>query len=453
MKMLRATTLLAVLAMTACGKKTDTAADTAAATKAPATSEAPKPTVEAKAEDAGNATAPSAEDAAAPAEPETANPTEGPKTEIKVLNAGADPKVQLRLKPAKDSTQAAMMTMTMALEMDLGGQKVPVAMPPMKMGMSTNVTNVSDTGDASFTFKVDSAEIAEGSAAQEQVVSAMKAVIGKVVGMGGESVIDARGAVKSAKFILPPDAPADVRQIVDGFQQSLNQMSIPLPEEAVGAGAMWQAKMTLEQNGMKIDQTATFELVSVEGNTLKVKFTIQQTAPVQEVKTPDMPAGAAAKLLDLKGSGQGEATYDLTKILPVTTVGKTTMSMSMEVEAAGQKQTMSIKMDLDLKFEPSEGGAVKPEEAKPADGAVELLGVASCDTYLKGMTACIEKMPEAGRGPAKDAMAQVSKSWKDALAGAGGGDAAKSALDTGCKSALDQTKKSLGALCPDVKWE
>ena len=73
MKMLRATTLLAVLAMTACGKKADPTPDAAAVTKAPETAKpatvAPTPTVEAKAEDAGNTTAPSAEDAAAPSEP------------------------------------------------------------------------------------------------------------------------------------------------------------------------------------------------------------------------------------------------------------------------------------------------------------------------------------------------------------------------------------------------
>ena len=127
------------------------------------------------------------------------------------------------------------------------------------------------------------------------------------------------------------------------------------------------------------------------------------------------------------------------------------MAMSMEVEAGGQKQTMAIKMDLDLKFEPSEGGA-----APAPDGAAgESFGIPSCDAYLKGMAACIDKMPEAGRGPAKDALAQVTKAWKDALAAAGGAgsDAAKGALDTGCKQAVEQSKTAMGALCPDVKWE
>ena len=98
------------------------------------------------------------------------------------------------------------------------------------------------------------------------------------------------------------------------------------------------------------------------------------------------------------------------------------------------------------------GAAAKPPEG--GEVAAEI-GVASCDAYIKATMACIEKMPEAGRGPAKDAMAQATKAWKDTLASAGaaGAEATKSALETGCKQALTQTKQGMASLCPDVKWE
>jgi predicted ester cyclase len=97
------------------------------------------------------------------------------------------------------------------------------------------------------------------------------------------------------------------------------------------------------------------------------------------------------------------------------------------------------------------GAAAKPPEG---DAAADI-GVASCDAYIKATTACIEKMPEAARAPAKDAMAQATKAWRDAITGAGaaGADAAKSALETGCKQALAATKQGMAQLCPDVKWE
>ncbi len=98
------------------------------------------------------------------------------------------------------------------------------------------------------------------------------------------------------------------------------------------------------------------------------------------------------------------------------------------------------------------GAAAKP----PEGGEVAAdIGVASCDAYIKAALACVEKMPEAGRGPAKDAMAQANKAWKETLANAGaaGAEAAKSALETGCKQALTQAKQGMAQFCPDVKWE
>jgi hypothetical protein len=78
------------------------------------------------------------------------------------------------------------------------------------------------------------------------------------------------------------------------------------------------------------------------------------------------------------------------------------------------------------------------------------IGIAECDTFVAAYRACVEKMPEAARGPAGDGLKQMVDAWKQAAAQ---GDAAKDALKTGCKSALDSTKQSMAAACPDVKWE
>ncbi len=92
------------------------------------------------------------------------------------------------------------------------------------------------------------------------------------------------------------------------------------------------------------------------------------------------------------------------------------------------------------------GAAEKPPEA-PTGAAI---GVAECDAYVKAMTACVDKMPEAGRGAAQTAMKEVVDAWVKAAAT---GDAAKGALATGCKEALNASKQGMAQLCPDVKWE
>ncbi|MCC6620309.1 MAG: hypothetical protein IT385_03595 [Deltaproteobacteria bacterium] len=367
MKIVRASTILAMFAVaglaTGCGKsepktepaktdpaktepaktepaKTDPVADDPAKTDPAKEPEKKEPVAETKApEPAPTEPAP----APAPVSPE-------PVT-TKVLEAGADPKIELVLKPTAGTTQTALMTMTMEMQMNVAGQDVPMKLPPMKMGMSTTVDEVRDGGDVAFTFKVDSADVGEAADVMPQVVEAMKAAIGKVVGMGGKSVIDPHGTVKEASFQLPADAPPEMKQVVDSFQQSLNQMSIPFPAEAIGVGAKWQTTTKLEQQGMKVDQVATYEIVSIEGSVVKLKFSMQHTAPPQAMALPQMPAGMSAKLNEFSGSGMGEATIDLSKVLPTATNAKNTMSMSMSVDQGGQKQDMALKMNLEVVLE------------------------------------------------------------------------------------------------------
>ena len=95
---------------------------------------------------------------------------------------------------------------------------------------------------------------------------------------------------------------------------------------------------------------------------------------------------------------------------------------------------------------------VKPADPVPApvaaaDGEV---GIAECDAFVTAYRACVEKMPEAARGPAGDGLKQMVDAWKQA---ASQGDAARESLKTGCKSAYDNSKQAMAAACPDVKWE
>ena len=87
-------------------------------------------------------------------------------------------------------------------------------------------------------------------------------------------------------------------------------------------------------------------------------------------------------------------------------------------------------------------------DKKPAEGAKEgdkaaegakAEGGGSCAVFTKATEACIAKLAPEAQGAAKDAVAKVVEGFK--------GDEAL------CKAGLDAQKASLGAQCPDVKWE
>ena len=72
--------------------------------------------------------------------------------------------------------------------------------------------------------------------------------------------------------------------------------------------------------------------------------------------------------------------------------------------------------------------------ATTASGGGDAIGVQECDDYIKKMTACLEKLPGPAKAASEPAFKQMRDSWKQTAAS---GAAAKAALQTGCKAALD----------------
>ncbi len=137
-------------------------------------------------------------------------------------------------------------------------------------------------------------------------------------------------------------------------------------------------------------------------------------------------------------------------------------------EKDGSKRVMfeciaAAKTDADMKAcskmgdpEPKTGDVVKPVDPvapaaggadKPADAPVAVEGGGdlppSCKKFLESYNACAEKA-----GPAAAAMKDGIKTVQDAWS-----KIPKDNLEAACKASLDSVKGSMGAMCPDVKWE
>jgi hypothetical protein len=82
-------------------------------------------------------------------------------------------------------------------------------------------------------------------------------------------------------------------------------------------------------------------------------------------------------------------------------------------------------------------------DTKPADATTaDSIGVPECDEYIKKYEMCLNnKVPEAARAGLKTSFEQTRKAWKDAAASPQG----KTALATGCKTALETAKSSMTA--------
>ena len=127
-------------------------------------------------------------------------------------------------------------------------------------------------------------------------------------------------------------------------------MAAPLPQEAVGPGAIWEFKEPIISQGMTMDQTATYQLLSHEGQRVSTKSTIAQSASNQKIQNPAMQ-GLQLDLTKMAGKGTGDLTFELRKILPLKATGDIHSDLSMQMDMGGQKTTMLMKMDMNVGLE------------------------------------------------------------------------------------------------------
>jgi len=186
--------------------------------------------------------------------------------------------------------------------------------------------------------------------AMPQLTEALKASLGSVKGLSGTGTMSSRGFNKGMDIKLPAGSNQQMSQAMDQMKESFSTMSAPLPEEAIGPGARWEVKMPIKSQGMTINQTTTYQLASVDGERLTLKSTLVQSAANQKIQNPTMP-GLKVDLTKMDGKGTGDLKHDLTQILPSEATLDSYSKLSMAVDMGGQKQSMAMKIDLNLRLE------------------------------------------------------------------------------------------------------
>jgi hypothetical protein len=163
-------------------------------------------------------------------------------------------------------------------------------------------------------------------------------------------VINSRGEMKSASFDASKISNPQLRQTMSSTFDSIRSMSLPLPEQAVGPGARWQVRQSMEASGIKSTQTIDVELVSADARTAMLKIATTQHAPPQTVSLPDLP-GATVNLQKLDGAGTGTVNVPFDALIPTSELTSRTNTV-MDIEMGGNKQNMGMDVTLKMKVAP-----------------------------------------------------------------------------------------------------
>ncbi len=281
----------------------------------------------------------------APSEARTT--TASSSSPVKLLSAGAEPRRVLRLQPQPGQLQTTTTTLKMDMDMGLGQ---PMNMPAIIMPMEVTVKNVSADGDITYEIVIGDVSVAVDPDALPQVAEAMKASLGGVKGLSGTATMSHRGFSKDSDSMLPSDADPQMRQALSQLQETWSNIAAQLPEEAVGVGAKWEVRQPLKSQGMTVNQTATYELLSLDGDRLSTAITMTQSASNQKIQNPAMPQ-MKLDVTKLTGSGRGNMTLDLGQVMPLTASLQAQTEMSLSVDLGGQKQRMTMKSGMNLRME------------------------------------------------------------------------------------------------------
>jgi hypothetical protein len=269
-------------------------------------------------------------------------------TQVKLLNPGSEPRKILRLHSEAGSKQTLDMIMKMVMEMkadETPVQSLPI--PAITMSMDVTTKSVSAEGDITYEMVFGDTTVADDTNVPPQMVQAMKASVAGLKGMTGTGIISSRGVNKKVDLKMQGNADPQLSQVMDQMKESFNQFSATLPEEAVGSGAKWEIKMPVKSQGMTIDQVTTCELVSMDGDRVEMKNTVNQHAANQKIQSPAMP-GLKVDLTSMSGNATGTSVFDLSQLLPVQSQINTHNDMVMGVNGGNQKQSMNMKMNMKI---------------------------------------------------------------------------------------------------------
>ena len=248
------------------------------------------------------------------------------------------------------------MDLRTAASTEFAGAKQPeIPLPPVHIVLDLDPQSLTPAGDLRFAWRVSVATVTANAQTPSQITEGMRAEVDAIAHLAGTAAVTARGlsggvTVDGATTV---DAGA-TGQMAEQIRQTLRDLAVPMPEEAVGHGARWQKTAQLDGKGSRLTQTDTFTLTELAASGGAVDDVLAQTAPSQPLRAPGMAAGAEARMESMLASGDGKTRFDLSSLVPQTTFAGTT-TMVLSDPSAGdstRRVTMIMRVGIDIQGAP-----------------------------------------------------------------------------------------------------
>ena len=270
---------------------------------------------------------------------------------ITLLQPGDAPRHRVRYSLPTEASPATPTTLPLRIALDFtassDGQPMSLPMPPLSLVIAA--TPKSDT----LTLAVQRVEVADG--APPHLAGLLRAL----AGLSGDRPFSARGLPPTTTPLFPPPNTAALAPLLDGFSQALEQLVVPLPDEAVGPGARWLQRLPVTQHGVTFEQLTTWTLVARTDGALSLAYTVELRLgdnPERRLSPPKSPIEGTVQSVDGRGTGTvmlalGPAKNDelaLPSPLPLRVTGDHTLALDLEVSASPSPKRLTIQSRMAL---------------------------------------------------------------------------------------------------------
>ncbi|MFD4293975.1 hypothetical protein ACFWPA_11900 [Rhodococcus sp. NPDC058505] len=256
----------------------------------------------------------SSNDGAAPAATVTTKETTVPISAIStaVVDAGAEPRQRVQLRPAPGAEQRAVMTTRSDIYQQIADQpQQDLSTPAVTMPLTAVVT-----GPADPALTVD-LTLGELSSPDVVLQDALASSAGSEAGL----TVQPSGAVTALRITPDADSRDIARSAIEqAFYQAVYR-GVTFPDAEIGVGAVWTMRQQV-MSGMVLNQVTTATLRARDGDRLTVDLSVTQTP---ESPVWDLPGDTGTLSIDtFTMAGTGTLVIDLAAPLPVD--GSVTLS-------------------------------------------------------------------------------------------------------------------------------
>lgn len=280
--------------------------------------------------------------------PETP-PAPPPKQGIEMVSYGAMPQQTLRYQLTKGVRTAV----EIEIDTDISTPTFQRTMPTTVTVMELGADDVLPDGNAKVRTAILRASAHERPGAQA-LLEAASAQAQMLTGIEITGTLTPRGKILEPKLAGAAALPPKAAEGLNGLVAQSEEVAMPLPEPAVGVGAVWRVRRDTTQLGIKLETITEIEVTALEDR--RVTYALRT-----QVKGDDQHAaieGVDVDVTNVRGSGTGTGVIDLGRM---TILGEQALELGFDISA--MKESGSVKMRTAKRLRLASASAAEP--AKP----------------------------------------------------------------------------------------